>query len=81
MEAESVCEAVGEAEVLVLGSPLGKGVVALVDSVVSDVVEVWLSPAERLVPSWLSVRFPGVFVLFVGARVVTVGLPTSVRKP
>lgn len=79
MEAERVWECVEGADALVLGSPLGRGVV--VDSVVLDAVELWLSPAERLGPSWLSVRFPRTVVLFIDARVFTEGPAVPVGKP
>lgn len=76
-----VCGEVEGAEVLFSGSPLGRGVVALLSSVVLDVVEVWLSAPERLASSWLSVRFPGALVLFIGAEVVTLSPAASVEKP
>lgn len=79
MEAERVWECAEGADALVLGSPLGRGVVA--DSVVLDAVEVWLSPAERLDCSWLSVRVPGTVVLFIGARVFTGGSAVPIGKP
>lgn len=81
MEVLIFWEVVVGAEVLVLGSPLGRGVVALVYNVVLVVVEVWSSPGERLASPWLSVRFPGAFVPFVGARVVTVGPAAPGEKP
>lgn len=56
------------------GSSLARGVVAVVvDRVILDAVEVWLSPTGRLDPSWLSVReLSGTLVPFTGAEVFTV---------
>lgn len=81
MEAERVWERVVGADVLGLVTPLGRDVVTVSDSVVLDALEVWLSPTERLAPSRLSVRFPGTLVLFVGARVFTVGPAAPIGKP
>lgn len=79
MEAERVWERIEG--VLELVPPLGRGVVTLAVSVVLDALEVWLSPSERLASSRLSVTFPGTLVLFVGARVFTVGPAAPVGKP